>query len=73
MDVFDLNIKYSMLSCRKSTVVVSASLVKELREETGLGKIDYKKDLAETEGDPEAYLREKGLSSTKKEIRKTSS
>jgi len=59
----------SMLCCRKSTVVVSASLVKQLREETGAGMMDCKKALAETEGDLEkaqAYLRKKGLSSADK-------
>ena len=59
----------SMLCCRKSTVVVSASLVKQLREETGAGMTDCKKALAETEGDLEkaqAYLRKKGLSSADK-------
>lgn len=30
---------------------ISASLVKELREKTGLGLMDCKKALAETEGD----------------------
>ncbi|RHN73539.1 putative translation elongation factor EFTs/EF1B [Medicago truncatula] len=56
-------INCSMLFCRKSTVVVSASLVKQLREETGAGIMDCKKALAETEGDLEkaqAYLRKKG-------------
>jgi len=53
-----------MLCCRKSTVVVSASLVKQLQEEIGAGMMDYKKALAETEGDLEkaqAYLTKKGL------------
>ncbi|GAU12297.1 hypothetical protein TSUD_142060 [Trifolium subterraneum] len=53
----------------KPTVVVSASLVKQLREETGAGMMDCKKALAETEGDLEkaqAYLRKKGLSSADK-------
>ena len=60
-----------MLCCRKSTVVVSASLVKQLREETGAGIMDCKKALAETEGDLEkaqAYLGEKGLSSADKKF-----
>jgi hypothetical protein len=43
----------SMLCCRKSTVVVSASLVNQLREETSAGMMDCKKSLAETEGDLE--------------------
>lgn len=54
---------------KKSKVVVSASLVKQLREETGAGMMDCKKALAETEGDLEkaqAYLRKKGLSSADK-------
>jgi len=59
----------SMLGCRKSTVLISASLVKQLREETGAGMMDCKKALAETEGDLEkaqAYLRKMGLSSADK-------
>lgn len=59
----------SMLGCRKSTVLVSAFLVKQLREETGAGMMDGKKARAETEGDlekPQAYLRKKGLSSADK-------
>ncbi|XP_058722373.1 polyprotein of EF-Ts, chloroplastic-like isoform X1 [Vicia villosa] len=54
---------------KKSTVTISASLVKQLREETGAGMMDCKKALAETEGDLEkaqAYLRKKGLSSADK-------
>ncbi|CAJ2636755.1 unnamed protein product [Trifolium pratense] len=54
---------------KKPTVVISASLVKQLREETGAGMMDCKKALAETEGDLEkaqAYLRKKGLSSADK-------
>ena len=45
--------------------VVSAALVKELREKTGVGMMDCKKALAETKGDMEAaidWLRKKGLS-----------
>ncbi|KEH27161.1 translation elongation factor Ts protein [Medicago truncatula] len=59
----------SMLGCRKSTVLVSAFLVKQLREETGAGMMDCKKARAETEGDlekPQAYLIKKGLSSADK-------
>ena len=44
---------------------VSAALVKELREKTGVGMMDCKKALAETNGDMEAaidWLRKKGLS-----------
>ncbi|XP_027922448.1 A-kinase anchor protein 200 isoform X3 [Vigna unguiculata] len=54
---------------KKSTVAISASLVKQLREETGAGMMDCKKALAETEGDLEKaqeYLRKKGLSSADK-------
>ncbi|XP_022638541.1 uncharacterized protein LOC106770165 isoform X3 [Vigna radiata var. radiata] len=54
---------------KKSTVAVSASLVKQLREETGAGMMDCKKALAETGGDLEKaqeYLRKKGLSSADK-------
>ncbi|KOM54216.1 hypothetical protein LR48_Vigan10g010800 [Vigna angularis] len=53
----------------KPTVAVSASLVKQLREETGAGMMDCKKALAETGGDLEKaqeYLRKKGLSSADK-------
>lgn len=59
----------STFFCRKSTVAVSASLVKQLREETGAGMMDCKKALAETGGDLEKaqeYLRKKGLSSADK-------
>ena len=48
---------------------VSASLVKELREKTGVGMMDCKKVLQETGGDIEAAiksLREKGLSKAAK-------
>jgi elongation factor Ts len=48
---------------------ISASLVKELREKTGVGMMDCKKALTETNGDFEAaitYLREKGLSAAAK-------
>nr|KYP66943.1 Elongation factor Ts [Cajanus cajan] len=54
---------------KQSTVAVSASLVKQLREETGAGMMDCKKALAETGGDLEKaqeYLRKKGLSSADK-------
>uniref|UniRef100_A0A1J3EB58 Elongation factor Ts, mitochondrial n=1 Tax=Noccaea caerulescens TaxID=107243 RepID=A0A1J3EB58_NOCCA len=52
-----------------ATVVVSAGLVKQLREETGAGMMDCKKALAETGGDLEKaqeYLRKKGLSTADK-------
>jgi elongation factor Ts len=48
---------------------ITASLVKELREKTGVGMMDCKKALSETNGDFEeaiTYLREKGLSAAAK-------
>jgi elongation factor Ts len=48
---------------------VTAALVKELREKTGVGMMDCKKALAETNGDLEAavdWLRAKGLSKAAK-------
>jgi elongation factor Ts len=50
-------------------MAVSASLVKELRERTGVGMMDCKKALIETSGDLEKaseYLREKGLAAAAK-------
>ncbi|KAL8483548.1 hypothetical protein ACS0TY_026290 [Phlomoides rotata] len=50
-------------------VVVSAALVKQLREETGAGMMDCKKALSESGGDLEKaqeYLRKKGLSTADK-------
>ncbi len=49
--------------------IVSASLVKELREKTGAGMMDCKNALAETGGDIEKaidFLRKKGLSTAAK-------
>ncbi|MDD2370668.1 MAG: translation elongation factor Ts [Firmicutes bacterium] len=49
--------------------MISANLVKELRERTGAGMMDCKKALTETDGDTEKaieYLREKGLSAAAK-------
>lgn len=49
--------------------MVTASLVKELREKTGVGMMDCKRALVETDGDLEKavdYLREKGLSKAAK-------
>lgn len=49
--------------------VVSAALVKQLREETGAGMMDCKKALSETGGDLEKaheYLRKKGLAAADK-------
>lgn len=48
---------------------VSAKMVKELREQTGVGMMDCKKALAATDGDIQAavdWLRKKGLSSASK-------
>ena len=48
---------------------ISAKAVKELREKTGLGMMDCKTALKETNGDMEAavdYLRKKGLSAVEK-------
>ncbi|MDP4133609.1 MAG: translation elongation factor Ts [Bacillota bacterium] len=48
---------------------ITASIVKELREETGCGMMDCKKALVECDGDKEKaaeYLREKGLSKAAK-------
>lgn len=49
--------------------MISASLVKELREATGAGMMDCKKALSETNGDIEAaseWLREKGIAKANK-------
>jgi elongation factor Ts len=43
---------------------ISAQMVKELREKTGVGMMDCKKALAESDGDMEKaveFLRKKGL------------
>ncbi|MDD7761564.1 MAG: translation elongation factor Ts [Ezakiella sp.] len=48
---------------------ITASMVKELREKTGVGMLDCKKALVETNGDIDKavdYLREKGLSKAAK-------
>lgn len=50
-------------------MAITASMVKELREITGVGMLDCKKALAETDGDMEKaveYLREKGLAASEK-------
>ena len=50
-------------------MAITASMVKELRELTGVGMLDCKKALAETDGDMEKaveYLREKGLAASEK-------
>lgn len=52
-----------------SDVVIAASLVKELREQTGAGMMDCKRALEETGGDLEAartLLRERGMASAGK-------
>ena len=55
---------------------ISAKMVKDLRDKTGLGMMDCKKALVETEGDVEKaveYLRKKGaLKAAKREGRATS-
>ena len=54
---------------RKPTVAVSASFVKQLRDETGAGMMVCKKALAESDGDlqkAQEFLRKKGLSSADK-------
>ena len=53
---------------------ISAALVKELREKTGVGMMDCKKALAESDGDLEAasdWLRKKGLSQAQKKAGRT--
>lgn len=50
-------------------MAITASMVKELREMTGVGMLDCKKALAETDGDMEKaveYLREEGLAASEK-------
>ncbi|WP_026701085.1 translation elongation factor Ts [Salibacterium aidingense] len=50
-------------------MAISASMVKQLREQTGAGMMDCKKALTETDGDMEQavnYLREKGISKAAK-------
>jgi elongation factor Ts len=50
-------------------IAISASLVKELRDQTGAGMMDCKRALQETEGDLEAarrLLRERGIASAEK-------
>ena len=56
------------------TQSVSATLVKELREKTGVGMMDCKRALSECSGDLDSavrVLREKGLASAKKRQSKT--
>ncbi len=50
-------------------MAITAAMVKELREITGVGMLDCKKALAETNGDMDKaveYLREKGLAASQK-------
>ena len=50
-------------------MAITAEMVKNLREKTGVGMMDCKKALAECNGDEEkaiAYLREKGLAKAQK-------
>ena len=49
--------------------MINASMVRELRERTGVGMMDCKKALTETDGDMEKaveILREKGLAKAAK-------
>ena len=55
---------------------ITAAMVKDLRERTGVGMMDCKKALAECEGDEEkaiAWLREKGLSKAAKKAGRATS
>ena len=55
---------------------ISASLVKELRDQTGAGMMDVKRALVETEGDLEAariLLRERGMATAAKRADRTTS
>ena len=50
-------------------MAITAAMVKELREITGVGMLDCKKALAETNGDMDKaveFLREKGLAASAK-------
>ena len=50
-------------------MAITAAMVKELREMTGVGMMDCKKALTETDGDMEKaveLLREKGLAASAK-------
>jgi elongation factor Ts len=54
---------------RRCKLEISASLVKDLREKTGVGMMDCKKALQESGGDLQAaidYLRKKGIATAKK-------
>lgn len=57
-------------------MTITASLVKELREKTGVGMMECKKALVETEGNVEkaqAYLRQKGLADASKRFARSTS
>jgi len=57
-------------------MTISASMVKELREKTGVGMMECKTALTETNGDFEkaiVYLRERGLASAAKKAGRTAS
>ena len=57
-------------------MAITADLVKKLREQTGIGMMDCKKALTETDGDFEkavALLREKGLKVAAKRESKSAS
>lgn len=57
-------------------MAISTELIKELREKTGVGIMDCKMALKESEGDPEKaidYLRKKGIATAKKRGGRTAS
>jgi elongation factor Ts len=61
---------------RIQKVAISTELIKELREKTGVGIMDCKMALKESEGDPEKaidYLRKKGIATAKKRGGRTAS
>jgi elongation factor Ts len=61
--------KRRKISRRSPKLEISASLVKELRDKTGVGVMDCKKALKECNGDINQaidYLRKKGISTAKK-------
>ncbi len=75
-----LSLKLTLLSLARLKegieMTITASLVKELREKTGVGMMECKKALVETDGNVEkaqAYLRQKGLAdASKRSARSTS-
>ena len=55
-------------------MAITAAMIKELRESTGVGMLDCKKALAEADGDMDKaveILREKGLAASAKKAAKT--